>query len=563
MEVFLFYKKVQSFMSRVKGSISPFSSQDVRDKAAQTNIEKYGVDNPFKSKEIREKIAKTNIERYGVDNPFKSQKFQELCRKKFKETINKRKQKQYDELEFIVPDWDSIKGTRTMSESGIRLHYPKFYEYIIEHYPQDIQFKEKLWLYRNGLNEPPVCKVCGLPVKFTSNDKYSTYCSSKCANNDPDKIDKTKQNNLKKYGVESVSQLPEIREKVSNTNLRRYGCIGPSSKEEIKQRIKEHNREKYGVDWPSQLEEVKKKRKNTNRSKYGVDYSIQLPSAKLTSNNSTPNKRFAKLLDEYNIPYEREYHIEQYSYDFKVGNILIEINPTITHNIQFNPWSEPKTKAYHSDKSKMAKQYGFRCIHIWDWDDPIKIINLLIPTEKVGARKCKCKEIQKNVALDFLQQYHLQGGVKGISVSIGLYNKDELIGVMCFGKPRYAMNFEYELLRLCFKSGVSVIGGSEKMFNYFIEKYHPESVISYCDTSKFNGIVYDEIGFKKESTTISGHWYNPKTKRHITDNMLRSRGFDQLFNEHYGKGTSNEELIIQAGFFEVFDCGQSRYVWYK
>lgn len=99
-------------------------------------------------------------------------------------------------------------------------------------------FKEKLWLYRNGLNEPPVCKVCGSPVKFTSNDKYSTYCSSKCANNDPDKIDKTKQNNLKKYGVESVSQLPKIREKVSSTNLRRYGCIGPSSNEEIKQKNK-------------------------------------------------------------------------------------------------------------------------------------------------------------------------------------------------------------------------------------------------------------------------------------------------------------------------------------
>lgn len=52
-----------------------------------------------------------------------------------------------------------------------------------------------------------------------------------------------------------------------------------------------------------------------------------------------------------------------------------------------------------------------------------------------------------------------------------------------------------------------------------------------------------------------------KTKKHITDNLLRQRGFDQLFGTNYGKGTSNEELMRQAGFDEVVDAGQITFLW--
>ena len=50
---------------------------------------------------------------------------------------------------------------------------------------------------------------------------------------------------------------------------------------------------------------------------------------------------------------------------------------------------------------------------------------------------------------------------------------------------------------------------------------------------------------------------------HITDNLLRQRGFDQLFGTSYGKGTSNRELMLEHGFVEIYDAGQSVYEWYK
>lgn len=54
-----------------------------------------------------------------------------------------------------------------------------------------------------------------------------------------------------------------------------------------------------------------------------------------------------------------------------------------------------------------------------------------------------------------------------------------------------------------------------------------------------------------------------KTEQHITDNLLRQRGFDQLFNTNYGKGTSNEELMLEHDFLPIYDCGQITFIYKK
>ena len=152
------------------------------------------------------------------------------------------------------------------------------------------------------------------------------------------------------------------------------------------------------------------------------------------------------------------------------------------------------------------------------------------------------------------------GYCKNQTIRLGLYYKKELVEVMTFGKLRYNKKYEYELLRLCTKTDYIVIGGTEKIFKYFIKKYLPQSVISYCDNSKFEGDIYNKLGFKlKEFGKPSKHWYNIKTKVHITDNLLRQKGYDILFKTNYGKGTNNEELMINNGFVEIYDCGQSVY----
>lgn len=98
----------------------------------------------------------------------------------------------------------------------------------------------------------------------------------------------------------------------------------------------------------------------------------------------------------------------------------------------------------------------------------------------------------------------------------------------------------------------------------FVKTYEPNSIISYCDLSKFYGKTYEKLHFSLEKISIGKHWYNPETNVHITDNLLRQQGFDRLLGKQYwtfGKGTSNEQLMLQHGFVEIYDVGQATYIW--
>jgi hypothetical protein len=312
---------------------------------------------------------------------------------------------------------------------------------------------------------------------------------------------------------------------------------------------------------PRSSESLEKARQ-TCLERYGVEWACQRQEARLKGQNSSANIEFEELLKENNISYEREFPIGSYSYDFKIGNYLIEIDPYATHNatwgIRGNP---PKSSNYHKQKSGIAKEKGYFCIHKFDWDDANKIVSLLQQKYQIGARECQVREVTKEEAKNFIDCNHLQAYVKD-TIRLGLYHKNNLVSTMTFGKPRYSKKYDYELIRYC--SSLNITGGSEKLFKYFVKTYQPMSVISYCDESKFTGNTYIKLGFElKSAGRPSKHWYNPKTKQHITDNLLRQRGFDQLFKTNYGKGTSNEVLMLDAGFVEIYDCGQATYVWHN
>lgn len=387
-----------------------------------------------------------------------------------------------------------------------------------------------------------------------------------------------------KYGVSNPAQVSMFISNAYNTKVERYGESNSNnwvrnhetrirncgSLEESYKITTEHRQqtlmELYGVDNAAKLDFVKEKIKDSTEQtfleKYGVSCYWLTEDAKRSngSKDSSYNISFAQLLTDNNILFDREVTVGKYIYDFKVGNYLIEVNPSPTHNITWSPYSEQGIdKNYHKNKSKNAIDNGFRCIHVWDWDKKdILVEQLLLPKIRIFARNCKLKQVTIHDAKEFINKHHLQGYAKD-SIRIGLYYEDVLVSIMTFGKPRYNLTAEYELIRYC--SWCTVIGGAEKLFKYFINTYSPKSIVSYCDTSKFQGDVYTKLGFQYKGTTLSHHWYNMKTKQHILDSLLRKRGYDQLFGTTYGKGTSNTDLMVKNGFIEVVDSGQSTYVW--
>lgn len=357
---------------------------------------------------------------------------------------------------------------------------------------------------------------------------------------------KNVETKIKKYG-----SMENYKQYISNKCIESYAKIPDEVKRENAKRTLSH-----GGGWNKDT--IKK----TLQEKYGVDNAYKLADSYQT--NSKVNQAFADKLTAHNINYLREQNYGNMRYDFQVDKTLIEINPWPFHNTTFCPIADAllRSKYYHRNKSKVAEENNFRCIHIFDWDDEDKIINLLVNKTAIYARKCRIKTVSQQEAKSFINKYHLQGYARD-SIRVGLYSDDELVAIMTFGKPRYNKNYEYELIRFC--SSQKVIGGADKLFSYFKNTYLPSSIISYCDNSKFTGQTYLKLGFElKSSGQPSKHWFNIKTGEHITDNLLRKQGFDRLLGKEYGcygKGTSNETLMREHSFVEIWDCGQSTYIW--
>lgn len=597
-------QKAESNAKRVKTTIEKYGvsnvaqSKDVYEKMLETNLKKYGVEHHQSLESQKEKVKKTNLERYGTTNgkvlkpkAIKPKREKKVKVPKVKDTrkghyynngIITRKIKEGD----VIPD-GFVKGM-LLSEELKQKRSAKAKEMFLKKY---------------GVDNPAKTKEVQDKMRKTTLERYGVEHSSQSVV----VKEKVKKSNLAKYGVEYSFQANEVKEKIKQTNLDKYGVDNPSKSDVIKSRIVESNRKNLGVDYPMQSKEVMGKSVVTSLEKYGTEYPNQSDIVKqhiresslrlygvehpfmsnvvkgkvlktnlerygvpcylmLTkewcdANDSKPNRDFADLLDSNNIKYEREFRCGKYSYDFKVGNNLIEINPTATHNTHFNPYGKNRIDInYHRDKSKLAEDKGYHVIHIFEWDDKDKVIQLLKTRKTVYARKCDIRVVSDVDTNNYLDVYHLQGKCNNQTVRLGLYYNNQLVSLMTFGVARYNKKYEYELLRYC--ASHNVVGGANKLFKYFVDNYKPKSIISYCDTSKFSGKVYDTLGFGLNTVNApSCHWYSVKENKHIIDNLLRMHGYDRLFKENHGKGTSNEELILARGYLPVYDCGQSTYVY--
>lgn len=429
---------------------------------------------------------------------------------------------------------------------------------------------------RYGVTDVFKSKVFRDKSKQTLMDKYGIDNANKI----PEVRDKVKATCMERYGADNPMKVPEISEKARNTRminmdqtihrqqmtcLNRYGVTNPMGVPEFVDKIANTMIDRYGVKSAVLVPEFRNKMIATNMERYGAAYYVQTDAYRQNREhqNSKPNVKLGEMLTSLGYSVTYEYTVGLKSYDIAIldRDILIEVDPTYTHNSIKNYWQDSGIdKMYHVEKTAIAEANGFHCIHIFDWDSLINIIHLLCDRRVIYARDCDIVEISVDEANKFIAANHLQGSCRGTIYAVGLYNQGILVQVMTFGKPRYNKKYSWELLRLCTTYGIQVVGGASKLFKYCVEKYKLNNIISYCDRAKFTGKVYEKIGMKYQYTsTPNVHW--SKKSDHISGSLLRQRGYDQLFNTNYGKGTSNDELMLQNGWLPVYDCGQAVYTY--
>lgn len=500
-------------------------TEEERQKRIAANVAKWGVPWPASSKAVKDKVKQSNLDKYGYESPLHNPEIH----RKSKETV--RRKYGVDNISQ-VEDIKRKKEATCLESTGYKYTYenPEILKkaIILNSTPEALRKKEE---------------TC---IKTYGKAYWRQTDEGRKMSGDQWKIPGVKERTI------------ETRRK---TNIERYGSINFLTSQEGLKKIDEAYK-KMELDGKSYYSS---KVENVWLDNIGVP-------DKEENRQVTVNHR---LVDGYLNDSKTVY---EFSGDYWHGN----------------PRSFPeKSDKFLKTIEKLCylKKSGYRIMHCWEsqyydnpsfvcefseeffkaypWEDLVKVYDMIFVNKtKLYARNLDIKKLSEEDCEDFLKTHHLQNSCRGQEVRLGLFDENNLIQVITFGKPRYNKKVEWELLRLCTKSGYAVVGGSEKLFKHFSETCSPESVVSYCDNSKFGGEVYRRLGFNLKSKGSSNkHYYNEETKRHITDSLLRQRGYSQLHGdsnyELAKKGESNEKLMLENGYKIVYDEGQSTWTWVR
>ena len=219
-----------------------------------------------------------------------------------------------------------------------------------------------------------------------------------------------------------------------------------------------------------------------------------------------------------------------------------------------------RLKTYHQQKFIKANQNNITLITLFEdeiLNMPDKIESRLshilhISTERYFARGCVLRDIDKQTAQQFLNQYHTQSSKVG-TINKGLFYQDILVACATFGKPRYTKQHDLELLR--FATRGSVVGGLSKL----VKSVGSRSIVSYSDNRWGTGRGYAAAGFNKDAINPPSYFYfkknDPSKKYHRSSFMKHKLGINR-------EDTRTEvQVMLDRGFMRIFDCGTTRWIF--
>jgi len=144
---------------------------------------------------------------------------------------------------------------------------------------------------------------------------------------------------------------------------------------------------------------------------------------------------------------------------------------------------------------------------------------------------------------------------------IGLFDKNELISLMTFSKPRFDKNFEFELIRFASKKFSICVGCASKLFKYFIQKHNPKSIISYANLRWSNGNIYNVLGFKFHSITSPNYFYVNEFGEIVGSRIqFQKHKLKDILN-NFDENKTEIENMVENGYIPIFDAGNIKFIW--
>ena len=93
-----------------------------------------------------------------------------------------------------------------------------------------------------------------------------------------------------------------------------------------------------------------------------------------------------------------------------------------------------------------------------------------------------------------------------------------------------------------------------------LKQYNPNSVISYCDLSKFDGHSYIKLGMRISRITSPGYCWVSDDNRTILSRYQTTKS--KLVESGLGDLESSEdEIMLNMGMHKMYNSGNLKLVW--
>lgn len=284
------------------------------------------------------------------------------------------------EADLVDINDDIIKKEFFFKKKGLKtelidkIKSKKLINYLNNRFKDSNSLSETLYRINLNIENKPKCPVCGKPVTFIGKPYhlFSTYCSTSCAGNDPDVINKKQTADRKRNGgklgwVLSNSSKEKI-EKRKNTLNEKYGTTSLYKVPGIKEKIRNTNIRKFGVPSVMLNQDIKEKQINSMIKS-------------LKQGTSKPEEDLYKILKGKYILTKHHYRNIEYPYncDFYIPekNLYIEYQGSqYHHGHPFNPNNQDDIKekiSLERHASSFARKNQYQCmLAVWTKSDPEK-----------------------------------------------------------------------------------------------------------------------------------------------------------------------------------------------
>jgi hypothetical protein len=264
--------------------------------------------------------------------------------------------------------------------------------------------------------------------------------------------------------------------------------------------------------------------------------------------NSKLNDLIAQKLDSFEIKYEREFRIANYKFDFKIGNILFEVNGDYWHSI-------PENKSNDLAKATIINTYypEYQIRVMWESEiKSIKCNDRLL--EILGVNQIIPIPIDLNNLVfvtdpdldKFLASFHYLGSTNRKKYKYGMTLYNNLICVATFGspiRPNIATGKVIELTRLCRHPKFF----NKNLLSFFLTQCIKEikklglydNVVSFADLRLHSGSIYKATNWVDMGDTSPDYNYMsddniPMHKKTLYNRAIRDNMTEREYAELHG-----------------------------